>query len=113
MTCVYWEPKSRMRIFECANGATVFTALRMSFRHAMLACWIIGRPLDWAEGSLPGHAALKLPLYFLPAALFERISAAARNQPCHHQSDPRACHLLILERQADIARAHCRLRHAD
>jgi hypothetical protein len=96
MTCVYCEPKSRMRIFECANGATVFTALGMSFGHAMLACRIIGRSLDRADGSLPRYTALKLPLYFLRAALFERISAAARDQPCDHEQDRYAFHLLIL-----------------
>jgi len=50
----------------------------MSLRHAVLAGGIFGRPLDRAERSLPGYAALKLPLYFLRAVLFHRISAAAR-----------------------------------
>jgi hypothetical protein len=93
-----------MRIFECANGATVFTALRMSLRHAMLAGGIIGRPIDRTECSLPGYAALKLPLYFLRAALFNRISAAARDQPCDDEQDRRAFHLLILESEGGIAR---------
>ena len=47
----------------------------------MLTSRIVGRPLDWAERSLPGYAALKLPLYFLGAALFKGISAAARERP--------------------------------
>ena len=71
----------------------------------MLACRIIGRPLDWAEGSLPGYAALKLPLYFLRAAVFNRISAAARDQPSEDEQDRRAFHLLILESEGGIARA--------
>ena len=104
MTCVYCEPKSRIKIFECANGATVFTALWMSFWYAMLACRIIGISLDWADGSLPGYAALKLPSYFLRAALFKRISAAAREQPCDHEQDRHAFHLLILEGEGGIAR---------
>jgi hypothetical protein len=63
----------------------------------MLTCRIIGRPLDWAECSLPGYAALKLPLYFLRAALFNRISAAARDQrPYDHELNRYALHLLIL-----------------
>jgi len=70
----------------------------------MLACRIIGRPLDWAECPLPGYAALKLPLYFLRAAVFNRISAAARAQPCEDEQDRRAFHLLILESEGGIAR---------
>jgi hypothetical protein len=71
----------------------------------MLRCRIIGRPLDWAEGSLPGYAALKLPLYFLRAALLKRISATARHQrPCDHEQDRHAFHLLILESGGGIAR---------
>src|SRR5919106_5903438 len=104
MTCVYCEPKSRIRIFECADGATVFTALRMSLGHAMLTCRVIGRPLDWAEGPLPGYAALKLTLYFLRAVLFHRISTAARDQTCRDEQDRRAFHLLILESDQLIAR---------
>jgi hypothetical protein len=69
----------------------------MSLRHAMLAGGIFGRPVDWAEGSLPGYAALKLPLYFLRAVLFKRISAAARDQrPYDHEQNRYALHLLIL-----------------
>ena len=104
MTCVYCEPKSRIRIFECANGATVFTALRMSLRHAVLAGRIFGRPLDRAERSLPGYAALKLPLYFLRAALFQRISAAARAHPGKDEQNRHAFHLLILRTKGYIAR---------
>jgi hypothetical protein len=70
----------------------------------MLAGGIIGRPLDWAECPLPGYAALKLPLYFLRAAVFNRISAAARAQPCEDEQDRRAFHLLILESEGGIAR---------
>jgi hypothetical protein len=70
----------------------------------MLACRIIGRPLDWAECPLPGYAALKLPLYFLRAAVFNRISAAARDQPSEDEQDPHAFHLLILESEGGIAR---------
>jgi hypothetical protein len=68
----------------------------MSFRDAMLTSRIVGRPVDWAEISLPGYPALKLPLYFLRAALFEGISAAARDYPCEDEQDRRAFHLLIL-----------------
>ena len=68
----------------------------MSFRDAMLTSRIVGRPLDWAERSLPGYAALKLPLYFLRAALFQGIRAAARERPCEDEQERRAFHLLIL-----------------
>jgi hypothetical protein len=76
----------------------------MSLRHAVLAGGIFGRPLDRAERSLPGYAALKLPLYFLRAALFNWVSAAARDQPCDEEQDRRAFHLLILESEGGIAR---------
>jgi hypothetical protein len=70
----------------------------------MLACRIFGRPLDWAEGALPGYAALKLPLYFPRRTLFKRVSAAARDQPCEKEQDRRAFHLLILGSEGGIAR---------
>jgi len=70
----------------------------------MLVRRVIRRPVDWAERSLPGYPALKLPLHFLRAALFHRISAAARDQPCDDEQDRRAFHLLILESEGGIAR---------
>jgi hypothetical protein len=76
----------------------------MSLRHAVLACRIFGRPLDWAERPLPGYAALKLPLYFPRGLLFKRISAAARDQQCENEQDRRAFHLFILESEGGIAR---------
>jgi hypothetical protein len=79
----------------------------------MLACRIIGRALDWAEGPLPGYAAFKLSLYFLRAALFKRIGAAARDQTCDDEQDRRAFHLLILESESGIAIADCRMWNAD
>jgi len=79
----------------------------------MLACRIVRRPLDWPEGSLPDYATLKLSLYFLRAALFERIGAAARDQTCDDERDRRAFHLLILESEGGIAIADCGLRIAN
>ena len=70
----------------------------------MLAGRIFGRPVDRAERSLPGYAALKLPLHFLRALLFKRISAAARDQPRDDEQDRRAFHPLILESEGGIAR---------
>jgi hypothetical protein len=70
----------------------------------MLAGRIVGRPFDWAKRSLSGHAAFELPLYFLRAALFERISAAARDQPCDHEQNRHALHPRILESERGIAR---------
>jgi len=80
----------------------------MSLRHTMLARGIVGRPLQGANGSLTGHAAFKLPLHFLRGALFERVGATARDQPCDHEQDRHALHLLILESERGIAR---RLKH--
>ena len=51
----------------------------MSFRDTMLPGWIFRRPLERTECSLSGHAPLQLPLDFFRAALFERISTAARD----------------------------------
>jgi hypothetical protein len=76
----------------------------MSLRHTMLARGIVGRPLQGAKGSLTGHAAFKLPLHFLRGALFERVGATARDQPCDHEQDRHALHLLILESERGIAR---------
>jgi hypothetical protein len=76
----------------------------MSLRHTMLASQILWRPLHWAKGSLSSHAAFKLPLHFLRGALFERVGATARDQPCDHEQDRQALHLLILESERGIAR---------
>ena len=76
----------------------------MSLRHTMLARRIVGRPFDWAKRSLSGRAAFKLPLHFLRGQLFNRISAAARDQPCDHEQDRHALHLFILESERGIAR---------
>jgi hypothetical protein len=76
-------------------------------RHAVLPRRITGGPLHWAERSLAGDAALKLPLHFLRAALFKRISAATRSQPCDHEQDRQALHLLILGSERCIAIADC------
>ena len=65
---------------------------------------IVGRSFDWAERPLPGYATLKLPLYFPCAVLFNRISAAAGDQPCDDEQDRRGFHLLILESEGGIAR---------
>ena len=76
----------------------------MSLGYTMLARWILGRPFEWAKRSLSGHAAFKLPLYFLRTALFERISAAARDQRCDRKQNRHALHPHILEGERGIAR---------
>jgi len=48
----------------------------MGFWDAMLRGRIVGRPLQWAERSLTGHAPLQLPLHFASRALFQRVRAA-------------------------------------
>jgi hypothetical protein len=40
----------------------------------------------------------------LRRALFERVGATARDQPCDHEQDRHALHLLILESERGIAR---------
>jgi len=54
----------------------------MSLRDAMLRGRIVGRSFQWTKCSLTRHASLQLLLHFLCAALFERVCAATRNQPC-------------------------------
>ncbi len=76
----------------------------MGLRHAVLARRIVRRPFDWTKRSLSGHAAFKLPLYFLRTALFERISAAARDQRCDRKQNRHALHPHILEGERGIAR---------
>jgi hypothetical protein len=48
---------------------------------------------------------LKLRFDFFTAALFEGISAAARDHACDHEQDRQAFHLLILESERVIARS--------
>ncbi len=86
-------------------GGHCLDALGVSLRHTMLACGVVGRPLHWANRSLSGHAPFELPLHFLRGALFERISATTRDQPCDHEQDRQAFHLLILGSERDIARS--------
>jgi hypothetical protein len=77
----------------------------MSFRDTMLPGWIFRRPLERTECSLSGYAPLQLPLDFFRAALFERISTAARDQhPCDHEQHRHALHLLILRTKVYFAR---------
>jgi hypothetical protein len=40
----------------------------------------------------------------LRGALFEGVGATARDQPCDHEQDRHALHLLILESERGIAR---------
>lgn len=71
----------------------------------MLAGLIIGRPIDRAEFSLTGDAALKLCSYFFGGPLFERVGATARDQRTRNCDQHRkALHLLILESERGIAR---------
>ena len=103
MTCVYCEPKSRMRIFECADVAAVFT-LRMSLRHAVFVRQIARFAFFGADLSLAGNTAFQLRLHFLTALLFERISAATGEHcTADHEQDRHAFHLHILRSKHRIA----------
>ena len=75
----------------------------MSLRDAMLCSRVARRSLQRAERSLAGHAAFKLPLNFLRAALFERVGAATHSQACDREKDRHAFHLRILWRPG----GHC------
>src|SRR5438093_8683126 len=77
----------------------------MGLRYAVLARRIVGGSLDWAKRSLAGHAALELAFHFFRVALFKRISAAARGQPCDHEQSSYALHPRILEGERGIARS--------
>jgi len=68
----------------------------MSLRDAMLRSRIVGRSFQRTKCSLTSYAALQLLLHFLRTALFERVRAAARNQPCDREQDRHAFHLHIL-----------------
>ena len=62
----------------------------------MLRGRVVGKPLYRAKRSLTGHAAFQLLLDFLRAALFERVCATARSEPCDREQDQHAFHLRIL-----------------
>ena len=62
----------------------------------MLRCRIVGRSLQWAKGSLTGYTTFQLFLDLLRGALFERVCAAPRSQPCDREQDRHAFHLHIL-----------------
>src|SRR6187549_2095952 len=76
MTWVYCEPKSRMRIFECAGGAAVFT------KSVRTCCWRfhvrIVRAIHRSECSFSSNATLKFLPRFLDGRLLDRISAGAQ-----------------------------------
>jgi hypothetical protein len=74
----------------------------MSLRDAVLTCGIIRGAINWPQCPLAGDAALELALNFLRAALFQRISATARDQRERAQ-DRQGLHLLILGSQGDNA----------
>src|SRR4029434_862318 len=96
MTCVYCEPKSRMRIFECVDLSAIFSALRMSLGYTVLCSRVARRSLQRAECSLAGHSSFKLPLNFLRCALLQWVGAATQSQACDRQQDRHAFHLRIL-----------------
>ena len=77
ITCVYCEPKSRMRILECFGGAAVFT-LRMSLRHAMFTGGIARLALLRSDCALTRDAASKLVLHL---RTFRRCSSGSAQPP--------------------------------
>jgi hypothetical protein len=48
----------------------------------MLRRWVVRPSFHWPKRSLTCDAAAELLLDFLPAALFERVRAAAQGQQC-------------------------------
>jgi hypothetical protein len=79
----------------------------------MLRSWVVGRSFQRTKRSLTSHASLQLLLNFLRGALFERVCAAARSQPCDRKQDRKGLHPLILEiksakaNRPDFARRLC------
>src|SRR5262249_31782965 len=82
-----------LRVLEALRGLHI---LRMRLRYAVLRRWIVGCPLHWPKRSLAGYATPELLLHFLPAALFERVRAAAQRQQCDCERKQKGPHLLIL-----------------
>jgi hypothetical protein len=62
----------------------------------MLRRRVVGSPLHWPKRSLTGDTATELLLHFMPAALFERVRAAAQGQQCDCERKQKGPHLLIL-----------------
>ncbi len=85
-----------MRIFECVDEAGSLHTLGMSLGDAMLRSRIVGRSFQRTERPLPSQAALQLLLHFLCAPLFERVRAAAQQEPREREGDCEGLHLLIL-----------------
>jgi hypothetical protein len=102
MTWVYWDPKSRISIFECFGGDSVFTALGMSLRNSVFAGGIIRSSINRSDGSLAGRAALKLISDFVSAALFQRIGTPG-NDERECADDRQGLHPLILGNKAGNA----------
>jgi hypothetical protein len=68
----------------------------MGLRDTVLGSRIVGKSFQRAERPLPSHAALQLLLHFLCAPLFERVRAAAQDQPGNCERNREGLHLLIL-----------------
>jgi hypothetical protein len=81
MTCVYCEPKSRMRIFECAEGVDISTLFSRQRRRLARANVGIARSIDLRRHlPLAADAAGELRLHFLAGGTFVRATAAAEEQ---------------------------------
>jgi hypothetical protein len=68
----------------------------MSLRDTMLRSRIVGRSFQRSECPLTSHAAFQLLLHFLCAPLFERVRAAAQDQPGEREGDCEGLHPLSL-----------------
>ena len=62
----------------------------------MLPGRIVGGSFQRSERSLTGHAALQLLLHFLRSALFERVRAAAQQEPRECEGNREGFHPLSL-----------------
>src|SRR5438552_4539128 len=85
MTWVYCDPKSRIKIFECAGRAAVFTPLGMTFRNPVFIRAIIWKTIFWPDCPLTSHSAFQLRTYFFRAVSLQRIGATARNRCCEEE----------------------------
>src|SRR4051794_22030391 len=105
MTWVYWDPKSRIRIFECLGGAEIVTALVVRLRNSVLAGRIVRLPLPRTERPLPRYASLELVSDLGRVAFLKWIDTATQHQRgC--AADRQGLHSCILGSERVIARRY-------
>src|SRR5215213_10782202 len=107
ITCVYCEPKSRMRIFECAEDVAMM-CLPAAGRNAPSFPWLyirVARPIH-VRGDLPfaAHAPRQLLLHLLAGRPFVRTTRQPAPRPGEANGGSESLHRPRLEARETNAR---------